>query len=105
MFSALGFYPVCPATDQYVLGAPLFPKATLHLTSGHDVVLTAANNSAANRYLNQLTLNGQPYAHNWLSYTELLKGATLNFDMGATPNQQRGTAPADAPYSFSKATK
>ena len=105
VFSALGFYPVCPATDQYVLGAPLFPKATLHLTGGHDVVLTAANNSAANRYLTQLTLNGQLYAHNWLSYKELLKGATLNFDMGAVPNQQRGTAPADAPYSFSKATK
>ena len=105
VFSALGFYPVCPATDQYVLGAPLFPKATLHLTGGHDVVLTAANNSATNRYLTQLTLNGQSYAHNWLSYKELLKGATLNFEMGAAPNQQRGTAPADAPYSFSKATK
>jgi predicted alpha-1,2-mannosidase len=105
VFSALGFYPVCPATDQYVLGAPLFPQATLHLPGGKKVVLRAPASSPANRYLTGLRLNGQPYAHNWLSYRELLKGATLEFDMGATPNQQRGTAPADAPYSFSKEEK
>ncbi|MBF9223884.1 GH92 family glycosyl hydrolase [Hymenobacter ruricola] len=103
VFSALGFYPVCPGTDQYVLGAPLFPKATLHLPSGKDVVLNAPNNSAANRYVNGLTFNGQPYDKNWLSHTELMQGATLNFDMSATPNKSRGTQPAAAPYSFSKA--
>jgi predicted alpha-1,2-mannosidase len=103
VFSALGFYPVCPASDQYVLGAPLFPKATLHLPGGHDVVLNAPANSATNRYINNLTLNGQPYAHNWLSHAELLKGATLNFEMSAAPNKARGTQPADAPFSASKA--
>jgi len=103
VFSALGFYPVCPASDQYVLGAPLFPKATLHLPGGHDVVLNAPANSAANRYINNLTLNGQPYAHNWLSHAELLKGATLNFEMSAAPNKARGTQVADAPFSASKA--
>jgi predicted alpha-1,2-mannosidase len=103
VFSALGFYPVCPGTDQYVLGAPLFPKATLHLPSGKDIVLNAPNNSAANRYVTGLTLNGQPYEKNWLSHTELMQGATLNFDMSAVPNKSRGTQPAAAPYSFSKA--
>jgi predicted alpha-1,2-mannosidase len=103
VFSALGFYPVCPASDQYVLGAPLFPKATLHLPGGHDVVLSAPANSAANRYINNLMLNGQPYAHNWLSHAELLKGATLNFEMSAAPNKARGTQAADAPFSASKA--
>ena len=103
VFSALGFYPVCPATDQYVLGAPLFPKATLHLAGGRDVVLSAPTNTAETRYLTGLRFNGQPYAHNWLSYPELLKGATLDFEMGAAPNKQRGTRPEDAPYSFSKA--
>jgi predicted alpha-1,2-mannosidase len=102
VFSALGFYPVCPASDQYVLGAPLFPKATLHLPGGHDVVLNAPTNSATNRYINNLTLNGQPYAHNWLSHAELLKGATLNFEMSAAPNKARGTQAADAPFSASK---
>ncbi|MGI4866198.1 MAG: GH92 family glycosyl hydrolase [Janthinobacterium lividum] len=102
VFSALGFYPVCPASDQYVLGAPLFPKATLHLPGGRDVVLSAPANTDVNRYVNQLTMNGQPYSHNWLSHSELLKGATLNFDMSAAPNKGRGTQPADAPFSASK---
>ena len=105
VFSALGFYPVCPATDQYVLGAPLFPKAVLHLENGHDVVLNAPTNSAANRYLNKLTLNGQPDGRNWLSYPELLKGATLDFEMSATPNKARGNSAADAPFSMSKPGK
>jgi predicted alpha-1,2-mannosidase len=103
VFSALGFYPVCPASDQYVLGAPLFPKATLHLPGGHDVVLSAPANSNTNRYVNTLTMNGQPYGHNWLSHAELLKGATLNFEMSAAPNKARGTQAADAPFSASKA--
>lgn len=105
VFSALGFYPVCPATDQYVLGAPLFPKATLHLAGGHDVVLRAPAAGPANRYLTALTVNGQPYAHNWLSYKTLQEGATLDFEMGPQPNRQRGTRPADAPYSFSAPAK
>ena len=103
VFSALGFYPVCPATDQYVLGAPLFPRAVLHLPSGKDVVLNAPKNSAENRYVNGLTVNGKPYGKNWLSHTELLQGATLDFDMSAAPNKSRGVKAEDAPYSFSKA--
>ncbi len=103
VFSALGFYPVCPASDQYVLGAPLFPKATLHLPGGHDVVLSAPANTDANRYINNLTMNGQLYVHNWLSHAELLKGATLNFEMSAAPNKARGTQAGDAPFSASKA--
>ncbi|AWM35167.1 alpha-mannosidase [Hymenobacter nivis] len=102
VFSTLGFYPVCPATDQYVLGAPLFPKAIIHMPGGKDVVLNAPKNSAANRYVNALTVNGKPYDKTWLSHEELLKGAVLDFDMSATPNKQRSTAINDAPYSFSK---
>ncbi|OUJ73442.1 GH92 family glycosyl hydrolase [Hymenobacter crusticola] len=103
VFSALGFYPVCPGTDQYVLGAPLFPKATLHLPSGKDIVLTASKNSKENRYVNQLTMNGQVYDKNYLTHEELLKGATLDFDMSATPNKNRGTKSDAAPFSMSKA--
>ena len=103
VFSALGFYPVCPASDQYVLGAPLFPQATLHLPGGHDLVLRAPHNSPANRYVRQLLVNGQPYAHNYLTHSELVKGAVLDFDMADQPNTQRGTGPADVPFSVSKA--
>ncbi|NML66956.1 glycoside hydrolase family 92 protein [Hymenobacter sp. RP-2-7] len=105
VFSALGFYPVCPAVNQYVLGAPLFPKATLHLPGGKDVVLNAPQNSDANRYVNQLTINGQPYDKNYLTYEDLLKGATLDYEMSATPNKTRGTTPDAAPYSFSTPKK
>ncbi|MCI1186943.1 GH92 family glycosyl hydrolase [Hymenobacter sp. DH14] len=102
VFSALGFYPVCPATDQYVLGAPLFPKVTLHLPAGKNVVLNAPQNSAANRYVGALRLNGQAYGRNWLSHAALVQGATLDFEMVPAPNTGRGTAPADAPFSVSK---
>ncbi|UOR07115.1 GH92 family glycosyl hydrolase [Hymenobacter aerilatus] len=102
VFTALGFYPVCPGTDQYVLGAPLFPKATLHLPSGKDIVLNAPKNSDENRYVNQLTMNGKAYDKNWLSHEELLKGATLDFDMTSTPNKTRGTSKDAAPFSMSK---
>ena len=103
VFSALGFYPVCPGVNQYVLGAPLFPKATLHLPSGKDIVLNASNNSSENRYVNQLTVNGKVHDKNYLTHEELLQGATLDFDMTATPNKTRGTKPDAAPFSVSNA--
>ncbi|OJW18126.1 GH92 family glycosyl hydrolase [Mucilaginibacter sp. 44-25] len=103
VFSAMGFYPVCPATDQYVLGAPLFKKITLKLENGKTVNINAANNSATNRYVSSLTVNGKPYSNNWLSHEALLKGETLNFNMSATPNKARGTKAVDVPYSLSTA--
>ncbi|AIZ63447.1 alpha-mannosidase [Hymenobacter sp. DG25B] len=102
VFSALGFYPVCPATDQYVLGAPLFPKTTLHLANGKTIVLNAPANSAANRYVQAVRLNGQSYTHNWLSHQTLMQGGTVEFEMTDKPNMMRGTKAEDAPYSFSK---
>jgi predicted alpha-1,2-mannosidase len=101
VFSALGFYPVTPAVDQYVLGAPLFKKVTLNLENGKKVVINAPANSDGNRYINTLKYNSKDYQKNWISHSELLKGATLDFDMSATPNKKRGTADADFPYSMS----
>ncbi|QJW89983.1 glycoside hydrolase family 92 protein [Spirosoma taeanense] len=101
VFSAMGFYPVCPATDQYVLGAPLFKKMTLQLENGRQIVINAPDNSEQNRYVKALKVNGKASSKNWLSHQALMQGATLTFDMAATPNQGRGTQPADFPYSFS----
>jgi predicted alpha-1,2-mannosidase len=101
VFSAMGFYPVCPATDQYVLGAPLFKKATLSLENGKKIVINAPLNSAGNRYVNSLSYNGKPYDLTWLSHSAMQKGAVLNFKMSATPNKQRGIKPTDVPYSLS----
>jgi predicted alpha-1,2-mannosidase len=101
VFSAMGFYPVTPATDQYVLGAPLFKKVTLTLENGKTVTINAANNSAANRFVTSLTVNGKPYTNNWLSHKALQQGGVLNFNMSATPNKARGANAADVPYSLS----
>lgn len=99
VFSALGFYPVCPATDQYVLGTPLFKKATLHLENGNEVVIQT---SSAERYIDRMTFNGSEYTKNYLTHKDLNNGGRLEFKMSAQPNYQRGTSAEDAPYSFSK---
>ncbi len=105
VFSSMGFYPVCPGTDQYVLGAPLFKKVTLQLENGKTLTVNAANNGAQNRYVQDVKLNGKAYSPNWLSHSELMKGATLDVQMTDKPNTKRGTNPADAPYSFSASKK
>lgn len=101
VFSALGFYPVCPGSDQYVLGAPLFKKAVIRLENGKRITIEAPDNSPENMYIDQLRLNGQSYSKNYLVHSELLQGATLDINMSSKPNRKRGTQPQDAPYSFS----
>jgi predicted alpha-1,2-mannosidase len=101
VFSAMGFYPVCPGTDQYVLGAPLFQKTTLTLQNGKEISINAPDNSDANKYVTELTLNGKTYSKNWLSHKELMQGAVLEFEMTDTPNKTRGTKSEDFPFSLS----
>lgn len=101
VFSSMGFYPVCPGTDQYVIGAPLFKKMTLQLENGKKIVIKAPDNNAANRYVHSVSVDGKPYPKNWLSHTALMKGAVIDFGMSAKPNLQRGTRQEDVPYSFS----
>lgn len=105
IFSALGFYPVCPGTDQYVLGAPLFKKISLTLENGKRIVINAPANSEENRYVEGLKLNGKVYDKNWLSHFDVLKGAVLDFTMSAQPNLKRGTETSAYPYSFSNEKK
>lgn len=101
VFSALGFYPVTPAVPQYVVGAPLFKKATLTLESGKKIVINAPANSDSKRYVNALKVNGKSYENNWLGHAALMQGAVLDFDMRDQPNTQRAVKPASAPYSLS----
>ena len=101
VFSALGFYPVAPGTTQYVMGAPLFKKATLHFENGKNFVINAPANSDENIYIQSAALNGKPYTKNYLDHFEMLKGGTMNVVMGSKPNKQRGINAADFPYSFS----
>jgi len=105
VFSALGFYPVTPATDEYVLGAPLFKNVTIHLANGKTIEIQAPNNNKENRYIQSATFNGKEYNKNYLKHSELMKGAVLRFDMGDKPNMTRGTKPGDLPFSLSLANE
>ncbi|TDW95670.1 GH92 family glycosyl hydrolase [Dinghuibacter silviterrae] len=101
VWSALGMYPVCPGTPQYVMGAPLFRKITLSLENGKQVVIEAPANSEENIYVNKVTVNGQPYTRQYFNHFDLEKGTVIHFDMQGQPNKARGQNPADYPYSFS----
>lgn len=102
VFSALGFYPVCPASDEYVVGAPLFERAVLHLENGEDFVIEAKGNSEANRYIESAKFQGKRFSRNYLTFDEVMRGGKLSFKMSPTPNFERGTADSDLPYSFSR---
>ena len=101
VFSALGFYPVCPGTDQYILGTPLFKSAKLHLENGKTVTIKASNNNTDNRYVKDMKVNGKAFTRNYLTHDQLLKGANIQYQMSPTPNKQRGTTEKDIPYSLS----
>ncbi|MET0309498.1 MAG: GH92 family glycosyl hydrolase [Sphingomonas sp.] len=102
IFSALGFYPVTPGADQYVIGSPLFRRVDLALEDGRHFVIEAPNNGPANVYIQSATLNGKPLMRTWLSQDEIMAGGTLRFDMGPRPNPAWGVGPGAAPYSMSQ---
>jgi len=105
VFSALGFYPVCPGTDEYILGSPLFKSVKINLENGKKMVITAANNNKNNRYITAMKVNGEIYGKNYLTHQQLRDGGTINFEMSASPNKKRGTQESDFPYSFSNEIK
>ncbi|MCF0195330.1 MAG: glycoside hydrolase family 92 protein [Bacteroidaceae bacterium] len=101
VFSALGFYPVCPGTDQYVLGAPLFKNARIHFESGKTMEISAPSNSDENIYIQRMLLNGKEYTRNYVTFGDLTAGGKIETVMTNCPNTSRGTDKADVPYSFS----
>ena len=102
VFSAMGFYPVCPGTGQYVLGTPYFQKMKLHLENGKQINILADGNGC---YIDEMQLNGQLYERNYLDMNALKQGANISFRLSEKPNMMRGTMEADAPYSFSNFSK
>ncbi len=101
VFSAMGFYPVTPASDQYALGAPLFKKLILTMENGKQVIINAPANNDKNIYVNKMTFNGKPYDFNYITHSALLQGGIIDFTMSAQPDKQRGVKPVDFPYSLS----
>ena len=101
IFSAMGFYPVCPGSDQYVIGAPYLPYMKVTLENGKSIVIRAPKVSDKNRYVESVLLNGKPYSKLYFTHKQLMEGCTIDFKMSSKPNKKRGLAAADRPYSLS----
>ena len=99
VFGALGIYPLQVGSPTYVIGSPLFTKATIALENGKSIVINAPNNSAKNVYVQGLKVNGAAYTHTYLPHSTLSGGATLDFDMGPSPSTW-GTGAQDSPPSI-----
>ncbi len=99
VFSALGFYPVCPGSNQYVIGAPYLDKMTLNLENGKQVTITREGKGC---YIQSMTIDGKPYSRNYLDHDQLMKGCHIHYIMSDKPNYSRGTGKGDLPYSFSR---
>lgn len=102
VFTALGFYPVCPGSNEYVLGAPLFKKATLHLENEKDLIINAPDNNNENIYIQSMSINGKNYTKNYLKHSDIINGGVIDYKMNNQPNKSRGITDKDFPYSFSK---
>ncbi|MFA6701073.1 MAG: GH92 family glycosyl hydrolase [Dysgonamonadaceae bacterium] len=105
VFSAMGIYPVCPGSNEYVIGSPLFNKVKLHLENGKTVEINASNNSDNNRYVSDIKVNGKTYTKSYFTHAEFMNGAKIDFQMSQTPNKKRGIKTSDFPYSFTNDLK
>ena len=102
VFSALGFYPVAPGSNEYVIGAPQLPRAAIHLPSGRTFTVVAEGLSERNLYVQSARLDGRPYDRAFLRHEDLVAGGTLTFVMGPAPNPAWASSPGAAPYSMSR---
>jgi len=97
VFSAMGFYPVCPGEPTYQIGSPLFDRVIIHLSDGEDFVIEAHNNSAQNRYIQSATLDGAQLNRSWFEHSALINGGALTLEMGPKPNKEWGAVSESAP--------
>jgi predicted alpha-1,2-mannosidase len=101
IFTALGFYPLAPASNEYIIGRPFLPRATLNLPNGRRFTVSAARLDAAHPYVAGVTLNGKPLERAFIRHAEIMAGGELHFTMQAGPNRDWPGAHAEAPYSMS----
>ena len=102
IFSAMGFYPVCPGSGEFVLGAPFLPEMTLRLEGGVTFTVKAPSVSSKNRYVRSVRLNGKPYTKRYITREDILRGGVLEFEMGSTHRKRSRPDPSDLPYSLSR---
>ena len=102
VFSSLGFYPVTPGSNQYVIGSPLFDRASLYFENGKKFTISAENNSTANFYIQSARMNGKPYSFNYIKFDDLQQGGELDIQMDKNPNKNWGSHHEDRPYSLNR---
>ena len=103
IFSAMGFYPVCPGSGEFVLGAPFLPEMSLRLENGRTFTMKAPSVSSKNRYVRSVRLNGQKYTKRYITREDIQQGGVLEFEMGSRPRKKAAPAASDLPYSLSTA--
>lgn len=101
VFSAMGFYPVCPGSNEYVLGSPVFKKTVVELENGKKLEINAPDNCGSKPYVASIKVNGKDHNLNYLTHEMVTGGGVIDYTMSATPQTIRGTSPQSAPYSFS----
>lgn len=104
IFSSMGFYPACPGSDQYVLGSPAIPQATVNLENGKVFRMSTKNHSPENVYVKSVTLNGKPYSKSYITHSDIEQGGEIIFEMSSKPNKKRSLTMADRPYSMTNQT-
>lgn len=102
LFSAMGFYPVCPGTDQYVIGTPFLPYMQINLSNGKTIIIKAPKVSSRNKYIKSIRVNGKPFTKLYFTHNQLVNGITIEFEMTNKPNTRRGLNISDKPYSMTK---
>lgn len=105
VFSAMGFYPVCPGRPVYDMGSPIFDRVTINVGEGRTFVIEARNVSDRNKYIQSATLNGRPLNKPWFEHADLVRGGRLTLEMGPRPNGKWGSSPEVAPPSMSPPAK
>ncbi|MCP4902777.1 MAG: glycoside hydrolase family 92 protein [bacterium] len=100
IFSALGFYPVAPGSNQYVLGSPTVTRAELDLGEGRTLVVITENQAPENVYVSEVSLNGQPLERSYITHDEVVRGGELRFVMSNEPNRSWAIAAGARPYSM-----
>jgi len=101
VFSSLGFYPVTPGVDEYVIGSPLFKKATINLENGNQFTIQSLNNSKDNFYIQSVKLNGKEYNNSYINFDDIQKGGKLKFELSNAPSKIWANQPDNVPYSYS----
>ena len=101
VFSALGFYSMCPGSAEYTIGSPLFDKVVLHLDNNNQMVIKSKDNNTSNRYIENIEINGEKWSNNYIPISIIKNGGEIVYYMTDKPNKIRGVEDKNRPYSFS----